>query len=381
MTERIEILLAKYCSEDLMESEEQELSMWLSKEKNRKKFEEYIAINYTVEQIKARKQDHSILLTRVSKKVEIPARKLNYRRYAIAAAIAVLIGVGWFLKFNSLKQIDGSVAGTTENVGTIGSDQAILTLDDGTDVFLEKGKDFGGNYMSSDGEKITYKKNENEEFKHNYLTVPRSGKFYLELSDQTKVWLNSESKLKYPKSFKEGENRVVELVYGEAYFDVSSSVHHQGAGFKVIVNGQEISVLGTEFNIKAYSNDDKTFTTLIEGRVKVSNENKTVALNPGEQAVIGGKSATINVFEVNIYDQISWKDGVFSFEGTTLKEITKVISRWYDVDFEFENSNLEEVRFIGVFNKNQALKKILDDIKSTNFINAYEIKNEKIILK
>ena len=91
------------------------------------------------------------------------------------------------------------------------------------------------------------------------------------MSDGTQVWLNSESQLKYPVNFIKGQTRQVELVYGEAYFDVSPSVEHNGAKFKVFNQSQEVEVLGTEFNVKAYKDETNIYTTLVEGRVVIDN--------------------------------------------------------------------------------------------------------------
>src|SRR5690606_21483982 len=92
---------------------------------------------------------------------------------------------------------------------------------------------------------------------YNYLTIPRGGHFFVQLSDGTQVWLNSESKLKYPVKFQNGKTREVELVYGEAYFKVSPSTGHNGSSFHVLTKFQEVDVLGTEFNIKAYNGEDE----------------------------------------------------------------------------------------------------------------------------
>ena len=148
------------------------------------------------------------------------------------------------------------------------------------------------------------------------------------LSDGTKVWLNSESQLKYPVAFNDGETRQVELVYGEAYFDVSPSTAHKGARFKVFNQSQEVEVLGTEFNIKAYKDETNIYTTLVEGKVAISAAGKNQILKPNQQSNLNLETGSIEITTVDVYNETTWIDGIFSFENKPLKEILKVLSRW-----------------------------------------------------
>lgn len=216
---------------------------------------------------------------------------------------------------------------------------------------------------------------------YNYLTIPRGGQFFVELSDGTKVWLNSESKLKYPVHFIEGKPRNVELVYGEAYFDVSPSANHKGASFNVSSRGQSIEVIGTAFNVKAYKDETMTYTTLVEGRIALNTQNKSRVLEPNQQALLNEINLSVEVKPVDVYNEISWKDGVFSFKGKSLKELTRVISRWYDVDVVFKNKEVESMTFKGVLGKNQPIEDILSSIKSASTINTYEIINNTIYIE
>ncbi|MEX0313102.1 MAG: FecR family protein, partial [Allomuricauda sp.] len=216
---------------------------------------------------------------------------------------------------------------------------------------------------------------------YNYLTTARGEQFQITLADGTQVWLNSETQLKYPVSFIDGASRQVELVYGEAYFDVSSSTNHSGSNFKVYHKEQEVQVLGTEFNIKAYKDETNIYTTLVEGAVAVNYlENKQV-LQPEQQSNYDLVSNSMMVTTIDIYNETSWKEGVFSFKKKSLKEIMKVLARWYDIEVEFENREAENAEFIGVLGKGQSIEEILSNIKSFEIINNYEINNKKVILK
>ncbi len=302
-------------------------------------------------------------------------------KYAAAASIVLLISISYLVtnKDTPLKEpvfIDMSLA--------VGSNKATLTLEDGSTVILEKGANYKNKNINSNGEQIVYDTlatASTAKIASNYLTIPRGGQFFVQLADGTKVWLNSESQLKYPVAFTEGEARNVELVYGEAYFEVSPSTAHQGSRFEVRTKKQKVQVVGTQFNIKAYKEEANVYTTLVEGKVAVSVANTKQMLFPNQQSKLDLITNTITIATVDVYSAVSWKDGLFSFKNMPLKEIMKVLSRWYDVDVEFSEQKLEKVKFNGVLSKNQNLKEILTTIQNTKFINAYEIKNKKIIIK
>lgn len=299
-------------------------------------------------------------------------------KFALAASVVILISISWFNK----NGINGNKSMAVNKAIEIGSNKAILTLGNGSVITLGKGNTYSAGNVNSNGEKLVYNPNNNKsEITSDYLTIPRGGQFFVQLSDSTKVWLNSESQLKYPVAFVEGETRQVELVYGEAYFEVSPSTKHKGARFKVKTQMQNVEVIGTEFNIKAYKNETNIYTTLVKGRVAISNATTKQILAPNQQSNLSLKNNSIAITTVDVYSEISWKKGLFVFKGLPLKEISKVLSRWYDVDIDFANAALGNVKFNGILNKNQNLEDILTTIKTTNFINAYEIKNNKIILK
>ena len=140
-------------------------------------------------------------------------------------------------------------------------------------------------------------------------------------------------------------------------------------------------MLGTEFNVKAYKDEVYIYTTLVEGKVAVNFDSKTQDLLPSEQSNYNPITKDLVITEVDVYNEISWKDGVFSFERKPLKEIMKVLSRWYDMEVVFENKSLEDVRFFGVLGKDQKIEEILETIKKFNIIEEYEIKAKTIILK
>ncbi|PIF05792.1 MAG: anti-sigma factor [Draconibacterium sp.] len=316
----------------------------------------------------------------VEAKIVKPVKKVSYFKYAAVAAILVgVISIG-YLKLTNVKQSDSdnAIIYTIEK----GVDKAILTLEDGTEIALEKGKEIKTSHAKSNGEQLIYdiKEKDAGELVYNYLTIPRGAHFTIQLADGTNVKLNSETQLKYPVNFVKGESRLVELVYGEAYFDVSHSSEHHGASFKVLNNNEIVEVLGTEFNIKAYKDEAHIYTTLVKGKIAVNIAGKTHLLNPGEQSDFDTKGKSVVIKTVDSYNETSWKDGVFSFDNKSLKEIMKVLSRWYDFDVEYKNNAIKAEEFIGILSKDQKIENILISLKDYGIIEDYEINGKTIIL-
>jgi len=302
-------------------------------------------------------------------------------KLAVAASVAVLIAIPILFNNNTTNAKDNPSIVVKNNI-KIGTDKAILTLEDGSVVALEKGKEYTNSNIKSNGEELVYNsKNKISKIANNFLTVPRGGQFFIQLADGTKVWLNSESQLKYPVAFVDGQTRQVELMYGEAYFEVSPSTQHKGSGFKVKTVSQNVEVVGTEFNIKAYKGEKNIYTTLVKGKVQVSNEATKQFLSPNQQSNLNLENKSINVVTVDVYNEISWKKGLFVFDGLPLKDIMKVLSRWYDVDIEITEVQVGNVKFNGVLDKNQNLNEILTTIKATNCIHDFEINKSKITIK
>lgn len=315
-------------------------------------------------------------------KTKSNVRKLSVNILKYAALLVGILALGYFGR-EILSHKSGEPAITTTNTIKPGTHKAILTLDDGSEVILEHGEKFKSQNSESDGSEIIYKSENHStsSIAFNYLSVPRGGKFSMLLADGTKVWLNSESKLKYPVDFEEGETRNVELIYGEAYFEVSPASQNNNSKFIVKTQNQEVEVLGTEFNIKAYREDRLILTTLLEGEVAVNTANNSQKLLPNQQSILNLNSNKLAVQQVDARSEVAWKRGVFSFKSKSLKEIVKILSRWYDVDFVFARPEMENIKFNGVLKKDQKIEKILKIIEDTKFINSYEIKDKSILLK
>jgi len=186
---------------------------------------------------------------------------------------------------------------------------------------------------------------------YNTLQTPVGGAYQLTLPDGTKVWLNSSSSLRFPTAF-QGNARVVQLT-GEGYFEVAKNANMP---FKVQVNQTEVQVLGTHFNIMAYSNEPFMKTTLLEGAVNITKGNNMKKLLPGQQALIGS-DAHISVANANVDAAVAWKNGYFNFDHDNIQAVMRKLSRWYDMDVSFEGTPLKD-EFSGKIRRNVKVSKV-----------------------
>lgn len=177
------------------------------------------------------------------------------------------------------------------------------------------------------------------------LTTPRGGEFSVTLEDGTEVWLNAQSRLVYPETFAGAERRV--QVEGEAYFRVSRDAHRP---FLVETDGQLVRVLGTEFNVRSYAEDETVQTTLVRGSIAMQPVGAGTAqllLTPGHQAVFDKNVHDIKVRSVDTEVVTSWKDGKFVFEHQTLEQIMLTLARWYDFSYRFADRRAAQTEFMG----------------------------------
>jgi len=388
ITPKKEKLIVKFLTNQASADELDELENWILDSNNEEIFNTYVKTNYLIEynlkKFDANKVKSKLLKVMASDKKAIRLKKsLLLIRYAAAIVLIGFLATSYFFKDNLFNKQKNSTPRIVNSKIQAGTDKATLTLENGLVVALEKGKNFQTKNANSNGEEIIYDADESnlKEIAFNYLTIPRGGQFYIKLSDGTQVWLNSESQLKYPVSFREGEIRKVELVYGEAYFDVSPSIDHKGTSFRVYNNKHEVRVLGTKFNIKAYKDETNIYTTLVEGKVVVSFDELKQNLVPNQQSNFNINNNKLTISNVDVYNETSWKEGVFSFDGKTLKDIMKVLSRWYDMEVVYKNKMLEDEEFIGVLGKDQNIEDILSSIKNFGIIKDYEIKDMKVVLE
>ena len=195
------------------------------------------------------------------------------------------------------------------------------------------------------------------------------------LEDGTEVYINSETKFRYPVKFEESERRV--FLVGEAYFKVKRD---ENRPFRVEMEGNRIEVLGTEFNARYYLDEDKQMTTLVSGKVKfISGKDKSLELFPGEQAILTSKGELVRKsVDVNLYT--AWKDGNFVFRKQRLEEVLNTLARWYDVEVFYEDVSRKDVVFTGNMKRFEHFEEIMDLLRMTGDTD-FEIKGKNIFVR
>ncbi len=195
----------------------------------------------------------------------------------------------------------------------------------------------------------------------NTLIVPKGGEYSLELPDGTVVWVNSESSLRFPEKFTSNRREV--FLEGEAYFEVKKDANRP---FYVHTEVGKVRVLGTAFNVCAYSNDRFWQTTLVEGSVMINQEEKEVLLKPNEQYQIDVRTGKAGLREVLPELYTSWRDGKFYFKAYTFEELVEKLERWYDFKMFYMNEEIKTRRFSGVVNKYQPLEEMFKFLQMTS---------------
>ena len=208
------------------------------------------------------------------------------------------------------------------------------------------------------------------------LEVPRGSEFVVTLEDSTKVWLNSESKLIYPSHFG-ADSRIVQLT-GEAYFEVT---HNDHAPFIVESAGQRVKVYGTEFNIRSYPDDPVTYTSLSSGSISLSpaSGGGEIFLSPGKQALLTKATSRASIRDIDIERVTAWRHGRFVFEEQSLEQIMKDLSRWYDFDYEFADTEAAETIFMGSIPRYSNFKTAIAILEKAGGL-AFSVKDDRIVI-
>jgi ferric-dicitrate binding protein FerR (iron transport regulator) len=208
---------------------------------------------------------------------------------------------------------------------------------------------------------------------YNTLSTPRGGQYQVVLPDGSKVWLNAESSLHFPTAFT-GNQREVTLT-GEAYFEVAKYMEKP---FRVKVDGMSINVLGTHFNVNAYSDENTIKTSLLEGSVKIIKGNLSELLKPGYQAVLNKKQDKIRITDADMDGVMAWKNGLFQFDGADINNIMHEIGRWYNVEIVY-SGKVPTRTFEGKISRDAELSEVLRILELSKV--KFSVVGRKIIVQ
>lgn len=285
-----------------------------------------------------------------------------------AAVLAILAGGGYFL-FRE-RPLEVKVTKVGMPVFHSGTKGARLILGDGKVVEITKDNRFqlaetDGTIIRKDSAGIVYSPvtSAGDSLVYNKMETLTGMEYTLALSDGSLVYLNAETSVKYPVVFAENE-RMVELD-GEAYFEVAKDASRP---FIVRMNGVDVKVTGTSFNARAYRNEGKVVTTLIEGRVEVNGK----AIVPGEQARYEVGNGNLEVAKVDVEHFVAWKEGYFVFRNERLEDVMRTLARWYKVEYHFMDEASKDVRIGARFGRYNDMTPIIEMLRETELVDVLQ---------
>ncbi|MGW9687138.1 FecR domain-containing protein [Flagellimonas sp. 2504JD1-5] len=308
-------------------------------------------------------------------------KKKRSKIWKTSAAAAVFLGLlttGYFYLQNSSTNTNFAVPENAITLQLENGDIKVINEDGQVEVMDSDGKIVG----KQNGKSLKYlDNNAKKELAYNILSVPHGKTFQLQLSDGTIAHLNAGSSIKYPIQFIEGSNRKISVT-GEAYLDVAKDPAHP---FIVNTNGLNVRVLGTQFNVSAYPEDETTEVVLVEGSVSLYTteeeygSDKNVYLKPGFKGSFDKSNSNIDTAEVITSLYTSWIDGKLVFRNMTFKNIMKKLERHYDVTIINNNTDLTHEVFNANFG-NEPIEDVLMELKA-NYGIEYTILNNQIIIE
>ncbi|NQX39305.1 FecR protein [Pedobacter steynii] len=317
-----------------------------------------------------------------------PARKpvKLWTRITAAAAILLITGLVIYLLTNKDKPQISSIDSYANDIAP-GKKGATLTLANGSQIYVADktdgriAEDHGVTITKSGDGELSYQRlpgKDDGKIAYNTLSTAKGETFKVLLPDQSVVYLNAASTLRYPTTFKSRTREVT--LSGEAYFEVAKN---PDMPFHVVTGRQTTVVLGTHFNLNSYPEETFLSTTLLEGKVKVTIDDQQVILRPGQQSLssnqqIKGAAPEITVGRVNTEDVIAWKNGWFSFQDADIKTIMNQLSRWYDIEVVYQDK-IPEGHYRGKVSRNVKISRVLKVLEASGI--NFKIEGKTIIVK
>ena len=376
---KIADLIIRQWSKELTLEEETALREWITSQESNQVFYQKVITGKGFDHFCQQASEHNYRQKYQAFRSHIRKRKLRkWRRIGYAAAAILLpfvLSISLYLKS---EQKNTSIQSTEIIPGTY---QAVLTLSNGQDIFLspitEKNK-LEATTATLEGNTLVYPKTDTTTAPaYHKITIPRGGEYILRLADGTRVWLNSETELEYPVVFTEKQRQV--FLKGEAYFEVAPDSLHP---FIVKTKDMDVMVTGTEFNVKAYSDEMNVQTTLLQGVVTVFSgleKKEKMEIKPNQQVEWCRDSVKMRVREVDPDLFMAWKNGRFIFRQDRLEDIMRTLARWYGVEVVYLDESVKSMLFAGKLDRSEEITPILDVLRTTDKLSV-DVKGKKIVI-
>ena len=378
-SKNIEKIIFKFFDNQASLSELEILLLWIGNEKNYAEYVEYISINHLTN-IALNLADKEKIINEINLKINSDKKALNKKskfKYLALASVAIcFFSIGTYLHLTSANN---------EILKPIDPAKITLTNSNGDVIDLEELNDnqskITNNISVDQNAKTIYFKNDtiSDKLAFNTIRVPYAKVFNIELSDGTKVYLNSGTTLRFPVNFIEGLDREV-FIDGEAFFEVTKN---HISKFKVSSNNTSAHVYGTKFNFKDYPEDDFSEVILAEGSLgvgKLSDDNILI-IKPGEKAKMVFSSGKIERSRVNTLLYTSWIDGRVAFRNESLPRMIQKLERIYNVVIINNNKDLKEKYFTAtILYKEESINDVLSYLNQIYGL-EYQIINNKILIE
>lgn len=395
------ILLKKLREEELTPAEAAMLSEWEGRSPEHAAFiAKLMDEELLTEKIRGLLQlDEDVAWQRIGQRIaeewdgeeQPPVKRIQWYKYGVAVSIVLLLGMAgiYFLRSKQpVSEVSKSTKPSTFADVVPGKNRAVLTLSNGAVIDLEEAKmgilaEEEGAKVVKDGDgRLTYEKTGAEVqlvSSMNKVETPRGGQYRIVLPDASVVYLNAASSIKYPTVF--GDERRVEIT-GEVFFEVMKD---PGRKFRAIINSgdgtrkAEIEVLGTQFNVNAYDEENVVAASLIEGSVKMAAGAGSKILKPGQQARLTNANALNLVNDADLDQVVAWKDGYTSFKEANVRTIMREISRWYNIDVVYEGNIDDKHTVNGATERTTSLETLIKVLQLTD-VNC-SIENGKLVVR
>ena len=382
---KISRLIAKKLMGVILPEDEEKLNAWLEEDaRNKDLYRRILEVeNFSTRDMYAKRLDVEHTWDALKEQLAGQRKRrslFSVWQIGVAASVILLVGIGLYWGFNKkpkVKQVE--VAAHVE----MGGAKAILVTSRGDEIVLQDSSVQlitlgGGMVAKNDGVQVSYKENEGagkeDVLEYNTIRVPRGGEYKLFLSDNTEVFLNSDSEIRFPVKFSKGKRDV--FLRGEAFFVVTKD-----ASRPFVVNANDkmsVEVLGTQFNLQAYPDDAFVETTLNEGAVRVFNGKQGVRLRPDEQAVYDEGKFTVRKVDASSYS--AWKEGRFMLLNHSLENIMTRLARWYNIDIFWENPEVKEYHFSGELARYEDFTEILRMLELATRVH-FEVKDRTVFVR
>ena len=361
-----EIIAARLAKESLSQEEINSLDEWLSQAKSHRQI--YSRLETMAQRgklLQGDHRDHNLVYHEILNKVLQKKRKQQKLIiHSIAASITLLIGL--FFLFQQEPEKSVSLHNSFSESIKPGSPKAKLTLEDGKSIDIEVSEESviladSLVKIENKGNMLVYSSEKMEKVAYNTLSIPLGAEYCVMLPDNTKVFLNSGSELRYPVAFNNNSREV--FLQGEAYFEVQKDSTKE---FIVHTDQMKIRVLGTSFNVKAYPEQDMIATTLTEGKIQISCDSQLYNIVPGMQLTYHKRNRETNIQEVDTELYTSWKNGYYKFEEMPLEEIMSTLSRWYNLEIFYQSPAKKMIIFTGQLKRYDDVTQLLRKFEETH---------------